>query len=202
MKEKNNCGIYIIISPSARVYIGQSNNLERRQKCYEKEKCKGQTRLYASIKKYGWYSHYFSVIEYCSEDKLNMKERLWQEIYEVLSVYGLNCKLTDTNTMAGKMSDEIKEKIRKAQQGKSKSEEHKKKLHECKVGNSYNKGHKHLIKHSRKSKGKKRKPQSIETIQLRVKATAKTYQEKYPDGYKHSEETKRKMRESRKRLGN
>jgi group I intron endonuclease len=171
----------------------QSNNIDRRLKTYEKEKCKGQIRLYASLKKYGWHSHYFSVIEFCPEDELNMKERLWQEFYDVLSTYGLNCKLTDTEHLAGKMHDEVKEKIRQAHTGKPKSEEHKKELHDCKLGNAYHKSFKHLVKHSRKSKGKRRKPQTAETIRLRVKATGKTYQEKYPDGYKHSARSKAKI---------
>lgn len=90
-------GIYKIISPSGKIYIGQSNNLIKRQKDYIKTiHCKGQIRLYNSIIKYGWEFHVFEIIEYCDISELNEKERKWQDYYDVTSINGLNCKLTPT----------------------------------------------------------------------------------------------------------
>jgi predicted GIY-YIG superfamily endonuclease len=46
--------IYKITSPSEKVYIGQSRNIQRRVKNYKRIDCKQQTILYNSINKYGW----------------------------------------------------------------------------------------------------------------------------------------------------
>lgn len=191
-------GIYMIISPTARVYIGQAIDLFARVKTYRKCGCEGQPRIYASIKKYGWEAHYFSVIEYCSTEELNAKERYWQLEYDVLKMYGLNCKIQPVDGTSGKLSDEIRKKISDANKGKPKSEEAKRKYHLCKLGNKYNAGVKHRKKIVSHRKGKKLKPQSPETIQKRVEATKITMAEKYPDGYKASPETRLKMSESRK----
>ena len=54
-------GIYKITNPKGRVYIGQSLNINRRFATYKIEACKGQTRLYASFKKYGVEKHKFEM---------------------------------------------------------------------------------------------------------------------------------------------
>jgi len=99
-------GIYKITNPKGRVYIGQAVCIEKRKKSYEKLKCKGQPRLYASLVKYGFSKHTFEVIEECKVEELNEKERYWQDFYDVLSKEGLNCKLTKTTDRSGKHSQE------------------------------------------------------------------------------------------------
>ena len=47
------CGIYKITSPTNKVYIGQSIDVENRLKRYKYFVSKKQTRLYYSILKYG-----------------------------------------------------------------------------------------------------------------------------------------------------
>lgn len=89
-------GIYKITSPSGKIYIGQSIDIERRSKIYKKEDCKGQPKLYGSLVKYGFSKHIFEVIEECKVEELNVRERHWQDFYEVLSEKGLNCMLTET----------------------------------------------------------------------------------------------------------
>ena len=44
-------GIYKITSPSNKIYIGKSNNINRRFKEYIKLRCKQQPKLYNSFKK-------------------------------------------------------------------------------------------------------------------------------------------------------
>lgn len=89
-------GIYKITSPSGRVYIGQSINIEKRFKDYKSFKnCKSQHKLYRSFLKYGVLSHTFEFIHECSVDELNNLERYYQEIYNVIET-GLNCLLTST----------------------------------------------------------------------------------------------------------
>ena len=74
-------GIYKITSPSKKVYIGQSVNIENRKNIYSKIKCKGQSKLYNSLKKYGFSEHKFEIICECEILELNEKERFYQELY-------------------------------------------------------------------------------------------------------------------------
>lgn len=103
-------GIYKIVSPTGKVYIGQAVCIKKRKKSYQKARCKGQPRLYASLIKYGFSEHIFEVVEECSEDQLNVRERHWQDFYDVLSEKGLNCKLTKTEDRTGCYSQESKNK--------------------------------------------------------------------------------------------
>jgi len=103
-------GIYKIVSPSGKIYIGQSSNIENRKYYYEKLHCTKQIRLYNSIKKYGWDYHIFDIIEECSLEQLNEREIYWGLKYNVLSENGLNLRLGDAN---GKCSQETKDKIGK-----------------------------------------------------------------------------------------
>jgi group I intron endonuclease len=104
-------GIYKITSPSNRVYIGQSTSIATRFKYYKKLTCKGQVRLYESLKKHGAENHVFEIIEECNIELLNERERHWQELHNVISKKGLNCRLTKTNDKSGKLSDETKLKL-------------------------------------------------------------------------------------------
>lgn len=54
--------IYKIKSPRGRIYIGMTTNLELRMNYYRRLKCKSQTKIYNSLKKYGWENHSFEVI--------------------------------------------------------------------------------------------------------------------------------------------
>lgn len=107
-------GIYKITSPSGKVYIGQTVDLEKRRTTYTRLKCKGQPRLYASLVKYGFSAHIFQVIEECSVEKLNERERHWQDFYNVVGELGLNCKLTKTEDRSGYNSQEFRDKISQA----------------------------------------------------------------------------------------
>jgi len=83
-------GIYKITSPSNRVYIGQSINLERRFKHYMNLKeIKGQKKIYNSIKKYGYENHIFEIQEECNIEELDIKEKYWISFYDS-SNNGLN----------------------------------------------------------------------------------------------------------------
>jgi group I intron endonuclease len=101
-------GIYKIISPSGKIYIGQSTNLEKRIINYRKMKCHKQHKIYYSIKKYGWEQHKFEVIEECEVEKLNEREIYWGLHYDVLGENGLNLKIGNSN---GKFNDDVKKKI-------------------------------------------------------------------------------------------
>jgi group I intron endonuclease len=111
-------GIYKITNPSGKVYIGQSINIDKRFKNYKSiSQTKGQIMLHNSFKKYGIDNHIFEVIEECSVELLNERERYYQDFYNVLTE-GLNCILTNTTDCIKVYSKESIEKIRQGNLGK------------------------------------------------------------------------------------
>jgi group I intron endonuclease len=140
-------GIYKIVSPSNKVYIGQSINIEKRFEIYYKLKCKNQPRLYYSLKKYSVEKHKFEILEKCSLEELNSKERYWQEYYNVLSENGLNCKLTKTKDKSGYLSQELKDKISNSSLGISRNKGRVQSLTEKQYRSKIKKGIKHTPEH-------------------------------------------------------
>tara|TARA_R110000868_G_scaffold399397_1_gene673095 strand:+ start:466 stop:1182 length:717 start_codon:yes stop_codon:yes gene_type:complete len=115
---KKTSGIYKITSPSARVYIGQSINIESRIKSYKKlHDCKKQPRLYNSLKIYGANAHIFEVIEACPVEQLNERERHWQDVFCATGDAGMNCRLTTTTDRSGCHSKASKMLMSKRQAG-------------------------------------------------------------------------------------
>jgi hypothetical protein len=101
-------GIYKITSPTGKMYIGQSTNIENRKYYYTSIKCDKQHKLYNSLQKYGWEQHTFEILEECTLEQLNEKEIYWGLKYDVLGENGLNLRLGDAN---GLCSEETKQKI-------------------------------------------------------------------------------------------
>lgn len=113
-----NSGIYKITSPNGRIYIGQSIHLDKRKIDYYKYNKLGfQIKLKASVNKYGWSKHSFDIIEECSIELLNQRERYWQEYYNSVEE-GLNCKLTTTKDKSGLLCQETKDNISNALKGR------------------------------------------------------------------------------------
>lgn len=108
-------GIYKITNPSGKIYIGQSINIKYREKQYKNlaSNIKPQIGIYRSILKHGWKKHKFEIIEECSLNNLNKRERYWQDYYGVLE-FGLNCILTKTKDKSGICSLETKKRKSKA----------------------------------------------------------------------------------------
>lgn len=109
-------GIYKIVSPSGRIYIGLSSNILSRWENYKyPSNIKSQKLLYNSFVKYGVTSHIFEIIEEIEDESL-LPER---EIYWI-NFY--NCYNTDKglNLSVGGNQPPV--------QNKPKSEEHKEKI--------------------------------------------------------------------------
>lgn len=154
------CGIYKITSPSGRVYIGESVNINKRKKDYSSLNCKVQPRLYRSLKKYGWSLHTFEVIEECLFEELLCRERYWQDFYNVLDG-GLNCELTNCGNNKRVLSQDSRNKISISKKGvnhptfgKPLSEKHKgnisKALKGLTLGKKFSEGHKKKLSNSHK----------------------------------------------------
>jgi len=119
--------IYKIVSPSNKVYIGQTLNPKVRFNKYKSHNCKMQIKLYSSFLKYDFKNHKIEIIEECNIELLNKRERYWQDYYNSIN-NGLNCRYTKTNDKSGKMSFESKEKMSLAKFGKKLSNETKLKM--------------------------------------------------------------------------
>lgn len=219
-------GIYKITSPTKKVYIGQSVNIERRFKEYEKLNCKGQTALYRSFLKHGIDKHKFEILCKCDVEELNDKERYYQEVFSVIGKNGLNCVLTKSTDRSGKLSEETKLKISESkkgnkhflgkkhsqesklkmsawQKGRKLSEEHIKKMSKAQIGNKHSEETK--LKMSESHIGKKASEETILRISLANTGKKRTEESKLKMskaqiGKKLSKESKLKMSKAKSKI--
>jgi group I intron endonuclease len=91
-------GIYCITNPSGHIYIGSSNNIQRRWKQYKRLNCKQQPAIYNSFIKYGVENHQFDIHLECAEQDLLYFEQLYIDGLKP----ELNCsKVAKNNVMYG-----------------------------------------------------------------------------------------------------
>jgi len=185
-------GIYRIINPKGKIYVGQSFKIEKRWKKYYKMDCEQQIKLFRSFVKYGVENHKFEIIEECSIEQLDERELFWGNFYNVLGENGLNLRL---GLGRGLVSEETKIKMGKAHKG-----------HECYKNP---KRGKKISESLQKSGGTKGQKQSQETCNKKSKSMLGKSK---PEGFgemvskrnkgkntcKRSNETKQKMSENRK----
>lgn len=148
-------GIYKIVNPNNKIYIGQAQDINVRWKySYKNLTCKQQPKLYNSLKKYGFEKHVFEVIEECPIDKLNERETYWKQYY-LNQVEGdwkkmLFCNLYDAG--GGPKSEEHKKKIGLGNKGRKHSEETKQKMSQKAIGRKYSDEIKQKISQSKQGK--------------------------------------------------
>jgi group I intron endonuclease len=174
--------IYMLKSPSGRIYIGQTirpiqERLEE-HRTGKSSRCRG---IYNAIKKHGWENFVIDWYE-CSDEDLNFDEELLVREMGTLSPGGYNLREGGGN--CGKMSEETKQKLSEAtcgkkhhMYGKKLSDDHKQKIGEAQRGEKhpmYGKtGEKHHMfgkTHSEETKqkigdGNRGKQLSVETKQ-------------------------------------
>lgn len=195
--------IYKITSPTGKIYIGQSKNVEKRISYYSGMQCVEQRKIYASLVKYGWSNHKFEVLETCSYSDINEKEIYWISFYESFSENNLNILHGGKGSAGRVWTRELRDKLKTANLGKKHSAET---IQKITVGNT---GKKITLETRDKiSKALKGKVVSAETIAKIKKAKTgvklsdshrelikRRMSENNPfKGKKHSEETKEKMR--------
>lgn len=112
--------VYKITNPKGKVYIGQSIQYQRRKSNYKGLNCKSQTKLYNSLKKYGYENHIFDIIEECPPDILGKREKHWKTHYNSIQE-GLNIRYDEER--GGKLCKSTCEKISKAKKGVKYSKE-------------------------------------------------------------------------------
>ena len=180
-----NCGIYKITSPSGKIYIGQSRNLKGRYKLYKSEHCVKQAKLYASFKKYGFEKHSFVILEFCSLELLNEKEKYYISLYDTFnSKHGMN--LTSGGDSKRTISEETKVKISKGNKGRKRPDLSAMNKERC-TGVPLSKD----------------RANKLGLLMLGKKHSAETKEKmsKARMGYKHSEEAKNKISATKQERG-
>lgn len=89
-------GIYKITHCATEmVYVGQSNNISARLKQHVKRglgaEAPTQNKLYPAMKKFGPEAFMFEIIEECDEDRLDDREKFWQDFFGAKS-FGFSIK--------------------------------------------------------------------------------------------------------------
>lgn len=147
-------GIYKITSPTGRIYIGQSTDIDYRFSSYKRLKCKPQLRIYNSFMKHGVDNHVFEIVEECLPESLNERERYWQDFYNVLGKEGLNCLLVSTDSLQRVLSDEMKLKISNSLTGFRHTEESRAKISKGLIGRPVSEETRRKLSESNKNKHK------------------------------------------------
>ena len=82
-------GIYKITKKeNGKSYIGQSNDIERR---FKEHQYKTDIPIELAIQKYGVDAFEYKIIEECSLDELDEKEKYWIAYYNTYKGFGYNC---------------------------------------------------------------------------------------------------------------
>lgn len=131
-------GIYKIISPTGKVYIGQSWDVKNRKKKYaSKSKISNQRKLYASLIKYGFDKHIFEIVCTFPED-IEQKVLDEHEIFciEQFKEAGYNLMNIKSGGRGGKLPKESIEKMLNTRGKWNHTEETKRKMSEISLGKS------------------------------------------------------------------
>ncbi len=103
------CGIYKITNPKGSIYIGQSQNIEKRWYRYRNTTCHDQPRLYNSLIKYGADNHFFEILCHCTKEELSSLEKYYIKLFDSFSTeLGMNLQTGGGNYS---LSNETKLKI-------------------------------------------------------------------------------------------
>lgn len=150
----------MITSPTGRIYVGSTHNVEQRWKTYKKASCKTQPKLYNSFKKYGVKNHIFQIIWKSAIEEMLKYETLFGRQYDVLSINNLNLALPKLGDVHTCISEETREKMKIAQKGKKMSKEAIEKTRLANIGKIISQEQRN--NHSKLMKGKKLSKEHIE----------------------------------------
>ena len=134
--------VYKIISPSGKIYIGESGDINTSFRYDNNLQCKNQVRLYNSFSKYGVENHIFEILEEGDDIDLLNRERFYQLKYNAIGKQGLNCQLTEVNGKKYSHSQATKDKIGRASLNRKHSDETRAKISRNITGRKLSKEHK------------------------------------------------------------
>lgn len=116
---KKIAGIYKITSPSGKVYIGQSWEINERFGNYRRGESRRQTILFRSFTKYGVDAHAFEVIYPLPFDAEQSEMDFWEQFhldwFRAQGVLLLNCREGGSR---GKLSEESKRRVSESLKGR------------------------------------------------------------------------------------
>lgn len=223
MSKQKICGVYKITHiASGKSYIGISRDIDRRwvqHKSWVKTKAR-RSAIYDAMQKYGIDSFSWQIVEQCSIDLLEDRERHWIAVCDTYrNGYNLTAggeynkefsietrKLMSDAQKGKKHSKEMIEKrVKRAENhwtyGKPRSEETKEKIRKSLLGRKQDPAV--TAKIAKSNTGKKMPREGVEKSRLsrtgvKLSEDHKKKLSESHKGHKVSDETKRKMSESRK----
>jgi group I intron endonuclease len=120
--------------PTGKKYIGKTKYEKRRKEHHNyMVKTGSKRKFYSAVRKYGWENFIYGVIEECDIPTLTQKEIFYITEYNTFKC-GYNSTLGGDGKSGWNHNAETKEKIRKSNIGKIRSEEIRKKLSEAHKG--------------------------------------------------------------------
>jgi group I intron endonuclease len=187
--------IYKILSPSNKVYIGQTWNYKKRMSGYRNISCKKQPKLYNSLLKYSPDNHSFIIIHELPEDInqsiLDTYEQLYIDQYRDCGIQLMNIREAGSH---GKHSQESIEKLRKVNLGRKYSNEFKKRRSEIMKGNTLRLGSSQSEETKLKMGNSRRGQVRSEETRLKMRNSA-IGKKKSPEHIRKVVEAKRRNRE-------
>lgn len=187
-------GIYKILSPTNKVYIGQSINISERWRLHKR--CPDNSKLYNSLKKHGVNNHVFTVIHELPDDVtkevLDNYEQLYLDAYRDCGIELLN---TRDGGSFGKLSDEVKNKISEGLIGHIPTEATREKWRQLRKGMNIGRklSQETKDKISAANKGNKMRLGLKNSPEHRAKISAANKGKTYRSGFKLSDEHKSKI---------
>lgn len=181
-------GVYKIISPSNKIYIGKTKNIRKRFLKYSNLICKQQVKLFNSFVKYGFENHNVEILFLSEDNQILCENEIFyiQEFKTYNTNHGLNLT-KGGDGRSGKHSSKTKTKI---SEGLKNSEKLKKTMSTFEYREKLSKS---LMNHPGYGKGQKRKKEDVERIKIGVKRHIEEFGSR-----KHTDISKQKMSEKRK----
>lgn len=192
--------VYMITSPSGRIYIGSTKNYKERLRCYKYLKCKAQFKLYNSLVKYGFDNHKIEIVWKGALNERLKYEHLIGIYYECLTE-GLNLRLPGYDDVPQIFNQESRERMSRAQKGKKmppRTKEHTDKIIKASSGRRHSKETKEKIRLSRLGRtnrlGKKHSEESKQKIGAASKGRILTEESRNKMSLTKIENNKRKLK--------
>ena len=135
MAKEKVCGIYQLKNKvNGKIYIGQSRDIymrwtKHKNTAFNKNSKDYDVLLYKAIRKYGWDNFEKSIIETCSIEELDEKEKYYIEKYKSYDTTNIGYNLRyggQHGALCNGLSEEARKKISQSHMGKTWTEEHKK----------------------------------------------------------------------------
>ncbi len=117
--------VYMITSPTGRIYVGSTQDIKERWSIYFRLNCKEQPKLYNSFIKHGIENHVFEIIWAGSIYEMYKYENMIGFGFDVLEKENLNLRLPKIDDKFKVISEETRRKMSMWQIGRKHTDEHK-----------------------------------------------------------------------------